>query len=144
MKIYSVLLLFVCLNLAGWMISELVSANVLISNAEVMPYDSEGILAQFNLATFTALAAGAGIAGLIGLITKQYVFAAGAALIWTVGIMFNASNWILNGFPRMIGILLADTGGFDIIVSTILTTLLTFYLFFFLAETLSQKPLVSQ
>lgn len=142
MRMYSIILFFVCLNLAGYIINYLVAGDVLVANQEVMPYGSEGILAQFNLATFTAIAAGAGIAGLIGVITKQYVFAAGAALIWTVGLMFNVGQWILNGFPRMIGILLNGTG-LDVIVSTVCTTLLTLYLFFFLAETLSQKPLVS-
>ncbi len=144
MRLYSVLLFYVCLNLAGFAISTLVVGNVLAPNAVYgeMPYGSTEILAQFNLATFTTIAAGAGIAGLIGLITKQYVFATGAALIWVLGCMFNVGQWLLNGFPRMIGILLNGTG-IDVMISTILTTILTFYLFFFFAELLSQKPMVS-
>lgn len=146
MRLYSILLFFICLNLSGYAISTLVTAEVLVANKEVMPYGSTEILSQFDIYTFTAWGIGAGIAGLIGLITKQYVFAAGATLIWTLGIMFNVSNWILNGFPRMIGILIGgspELAPFSLLVQSILTTMLTFYLFFFLAEILSQKPMVS-
>jgi hypothetical protein len=140
-----VLLFFICLNLAGIAISTLVDYDILVGNKEVMPYDSSAVLAEFNLTTFATIGVGAGIAGLIGLITKQYVFAMGAALVWTLGCLFNVGQWLLDGFPKMVGVLLAgpELAPLALLVQTICTAMLTFYLFFCFAEILGQRSMVS-
>jgi apolipoprotein N-acyltransferase len=107
-----------------------------------MPYTLSDVNSQFSLFTFSATNVtygiiGAGIAGLIGLITKQGMFAIIAALIWVVGVFLNIFNWILNGFPLMLNILLAGTG-LEFIAYVVESFVLVLF-FFFLASILSQR-----
>ncbi len=145
MRLYSVLLFFICLNVAGYLVNLLIANNV-IGNPSVtqttLPYSGSDVATQFAITTFVMGAAGSGIAGLFALITKQYVYASGATLIWIVGLLINVVTWFTNGFPQLLGFLLGGTG-LEGLVSAIFMPILTFYLFFFLAETLSQKPMVS-
>jgi hypothetical protein len=120
--------------MAGYIISQLVAQGAMVGDVLLMPYSSTDLLAQFSLTTFAVMGAGAGLAGLIGLITKQYMFAAGAAAIWCVGLFFNVGNWLLNGFPMMMSILLGGTG-LDFL-SVVFTVGFTLIFFFGLANTL--------
>jgi hypothetical protein len=139
MRAWSLIIFFLSLNFAGIIISYLIGGDVIVgSDSVVMPYSTDQILSQFTLTTFAISAVGGGIAGLIGLITKQYVFAAGAAVIWILGIFFTLGNWILNGFQLMLNILLAGTG-LDFL-GTILYAFFLVFFFFFLAGTISQNP----
>lgn len=138
MRAYSLILFFLCLNLAGYIVSQLVSADVIMGSSEVMPYSSGGILTQFNLTVFATIGVGAGIAGIVAIITKQYVFASVVTVIWVVGLLFNVGNWILNGFPTMMGILLPPELSF---MQVVFTAIVTFIFFFLLAETLGGKQM---
>lgn len=142
MNAKTLIMFFLCLNCAGIIISALVSADVLTADQSVMPYTTDQIKEQLNLFTFSASniaygLLGAGIAGLIGLITKSGTFAVSAAVIWILGIFLNLATWITNGFSVMIGILLpSDLWYMSYIVEAFVLS--TF--FWFLAGTLTQRP----
>lgn len=128
--------------MAGFIISSLISLEVLTGNQTVMPYNYQDIQNQFNLFTFSASniaygLLGAGIAGLIGIITKQGTFAVSAAVIWILGIFLNIGTWITSGFSVMMGILLPPELSF---MSYILCAVVTMTFFWFLAGTLTQRP----
>jgi hypothetical protein len=142
LKIYTLILFFLAFNASGYIIANLVSLGVLTGNSDVMPYTLTDVNSQFSLFTFSATNVtygiiGAGIAGLIGLITKQGMFAIIAALIWVVGIFLNIFNWVLNGFPMMLNILLAGTG-LEFMAYVVESFVLVLF-FFFLASILSQR-----
>lgn len=133
---------FLAFNAAGYIIANLVGLGVLTGNSGVMPYTLDQVNSQFSLFTFSSQnvaygIVGAGIAGLIGWLTKQGMFAVIAALIWVVGIFLNIFNWILNGFPVMLNILLAGTG-LEFMAYVAESFVLVFF-FFFLASILSQR-----
>jgi len=142
LKLWFLLVFFLSFNAAGYIIANLVGLGVLVGNSNVMPYTIEQVNSQFNLLTFSVQnvtygLVGAGIAGLIGLITRQGIFAITAALIWVVGVFLNVFNWILNGFPLMMNILLAGTG-LEFVGYIVESVLLAFF-FFSLAGILSQR-----
>jgi apolipoprotein N-acyltransferase len=142
MKIYTLILFFLAFNAAGYIIANLVGLGVLTGNSSVMPYTLDQVNSQFSLFTFSTQnvaygIVGAGIAGLVGWLTKQGMFAVIAALIWVVGVFLNIFNWILNGFPVMLNILLAGTG-LEFMAYVAESFVLVFF-FFFLASILSQR-----
>lgn len=142
MNAKSLITFFVCLNVAGYIIASLINLDVLTANQEVMPYTATQIANQFNLFTFSATNVaygllGAGIAGLIGLITKQGYFAVSAAVIWMLGVFLNIGTWLTSGFSVMMGILLPPELSF---MSYVISTFVTFIFFWFLAGTLTQRP----
>jgi len=142
MKIYTLILFFLAFNAAGYIIANLVGLGVLTGNTSVMPYTLDQVNSQFSLFTFSTQnvaygIVGAGIAGLVGWLTKQGMFAVIAALIWVVGVFLNIFNWILNGFPVMLNILLTGTG-LEFMAYVAESFVLVFF-FFFLASILSQR-----
>jgi hypothetical protein len=142
MKIYTLVLFFLAFNAAGYIIANLVGLGVLTGNTSVMPYTLDQVNSQFSLFTFSTQnvaygIVGAGIAGLVGWLTKQGMFAVIAALIWVVGVFLNIFNWVLNGFPVMLNILLTGTG-LEFMAYVAESFVLVFF-FFFLASILSQR-----
>jgi len=143
MKAWSVILFFLCFNAAGYIIGQLAALNVLSLAKSEMPYGVSDISSAFSLNVFSANnigfgLLGAGIGAIIGIITKQYVFATGIILVWLVGTFLNLTNWILNGFPTMLNILLAGTG-LEFIAYVVESITLAIF-FMFLAGILSQRP----
>lgn len=138
MKLWTLLVFFISLNASGYIIANLVTAGVLVGNTSVMPYSMNDISVAFDPVKVFSAAAGIGIAGLFGLITRQGIYAITAALIWVVGIFLNVVSWMLWGFPLMLNVLLAGTG-LEVIVPAIAGAFLPAFFFFSLAGILSQR-----
>lgn len=145
MKAWHLILFFICLNLSGYVIANLMADDIIASSDKMeMPYTIEEIQNQFSPFSFSVTnialgVLGAGIAGLIGLLLKQGTFAIYAVVIWLVGTFLNIASWVIFGFPKFMVFLLAGTG-LDYL-SYVFTTLLYLFFFWFLAETLAQRPL---
>jgi hypothetical protein len=150
-KAYSVILFFLCLNASGLITGALIDRGVLMGSASAMPYTSTDVSSRFSFSIFNISlesiafgAVGAGLAGIIGLITKQGIFAIYAILIWLVGIFSGVAQWVLGGFGQMIDLLLLGTG-LDTLFPAPLSIGLIFngfmlsFFFFWLASILSQR-----
>ena len=98
-------------------------------NLIVTPLD---ITNTFSLAVFGSLTAGGAILGVIAIVLRQYVYAAGVLLIWVIGLLLPIVWWFIAGLPMMLAAVLAP---FDL--TWLITTIVAFatvHLFFFLAE----------
>jgi hypothetical protein len=90
----------------------------------------------FSLVVFGALAGGGVLMGLAALITRQYVYAAGAILIWVVGILSGIGAWLLAGVPIMLNALLPVEVQW---VSYVVVAFFALSFFMFLVEVASQR-----
>jgi len=136
MKAYSVILFILCLNIAAWL---LVQSETLPVGQELY-YSPTDLSTIFSIDAFTieALAIGGGLAGIIAWLTKQYVFASLALVIWVISIMFNIGKGLLLGVPIMLATLLPEE---LIYLSQAVTALFAFILFMFFIEIASQRQI---
>lgn len=151
MKAYNVIVFFLSLNFSGLIIAALVTQGILMGNASSMPYNTTDVSNQFSFSIFNVSlenvaygVLGAGLAGIIGLITKQGIFAIYAILIWLVGIFSGIAQWVLGGLGKMIDLLLVDTGLDTLLpapfsIGLIFNGFMLAFFFFWLASILSQR-----
>jgi hypothetical protein len=141
---FSLVMFMFCLNVAAWI---LMMGGLATSEGRYLVLVPSDISSLFNIQAFAAdnlvgtlssLALGMGIAGLVGIITRQGVYAAGVILIWVACIMFTPLYMILNGVPALMSALLpAEISwlglGFQAFFNVI------FFMFFI--ETFSQRQI---
>jgi len=101
----------------------------------ISPFDLSN---QFSLTVFGALGVGGAILGLASLLTRQYVYAAGALLIWIVGVFLPIGQWFLLGAPIMLGAILPPEVGY---LTHVVTAFFALVLFMFLAEIVGQRQI---
>lgn len=143
---YSLLLFFVCLNLA----------TVLIATTNAFPnpgVSSDDITSMSNMFTLeTILAAGiGGVAALVGGILMQNVFlGAMAGILWVFGSLIAPIRWIVVGFPTLVSTVLrvmcenAGIGAVETAVVSnlflgIFTVMFSVVFFMFIMELFSQR-----
>jgi hypothetical protein len=150
MRIWSLILFFLCFNASGYIIAQLVANNV-FTNAMILGNTNStsgqttitDIHNQFDIGVVFSASnimyglIGAGLAAVVGIIMRQGVFAIYVILIWIVGIFLGLFSWILNGFPKMLEIILAGTGLEWL--SYVLSTFMLAFFFMFLASLLAQR-----
>lgn len=140
MNVWSIVLFFVALNLASAVVAGLVDVGVMPSSKEIiMPYSIDNMKGTFSLDLIMGFTAGGALAGLIGIMLKQYTFGILAGAIWVCGLLFSVGQWVLMGFDLTMKLLLAGTGLEW--VSDVLYVLVLVGFFGFLAETLSQRSI---
>jgi hypothetical protein len=119
MRIWSIILFFVCLNLACIIVAAL-SVDPDGSGPEnaVLPFGSQQfkevyninqIETQFALSAILGGGVGFGV-GLIGIMLRQYTFGILAGPIWVVGILVGICAWVLGGLSIIIDLFLAGSG----------------------------------
>ena len=143
MKLWNIVLFFLCFNAAGYIIANLVALDVLMGDRTVTSDAMVDIKSRFDLgAKFNMQNIIGGILGIvaigaIGMFTGQGMMAVIGAIIWVIAMFIGIFDWITNGFGNMIAILLAGTGleFMGVVVGTIVTV----YFFFVLASMLSQR-----
>lgn len=140
MKVWSIVLFFVCLNLACALVSGLISAGVLgdAGSDFLAPYSLDNIISQFSFSTILGVGAGA-IVGLIGIMLKQYTFGVLAGAIWIVGSLTTIGTWVLSGLNVFLGLILAGTG-LEFIAPIVYVGVLVMF-FGLILEQLGNKPL---
>ena len=134
MRAYSLMIFVVCLNMSAFIINES-GALVQSQTLYISPFDVQN---QFSLGLFGALGVGGAILGLASLLTRQYVYAAGALLIWVIGIFLPIGQWILVGTPIILGALLPSEVAY---ISHVVTAFFALVLFMFLAEIVGQRQI---
>ena len=134
MKAYSLMMFVVCLNMSAFILSQ---SGAMTSSQElyISPFDLSN---QFSLTVFGALGVGGTILGLASLLTRQYVYAAGALLIWIVGVFLPIGQWFLLGAPIMLGAILPPEVGY---LTHVVTAFFALILFMFLAEIVGQRQI---
>ena len=140
MKAYSALFFMMCLNIAAVVLSEFQIVPAYSRTFGITPSD---ISSYFNINVFSALtiAIGGGVIGLIGILTKQNIYAIGIILIWVMGVMFKPISWILQGLPIVLDNLL-NVGGVDLSIFKYgIIALYDLIFFIFLAEIISQRQI---
>ncbi len=135
MKMYSFLVFFLCLNVAAFILNE---AGFYTETSELV-VSAEDISATFNWATLlTSLGVGGIVAGLVALLTRQYVYAAGALIVWAIGSMAPVIRWFFIGVPLMLGQLLPSGLEF---VSTVTQAFFAVIFFMFIIELVAQRSI---
>ena len=132
MRTFSLFLFVICLNMSAFIINQsgmIVTSQLLY----ISPFDVSN---QFNLILFAGVGIGGAISGIIGLLTRQYVYAAGALLIWVIGIMLPILQWFLIGAPIILAALLPSELGF---ISYVVEAFFYFILFMFMVEVATQR-----
>lgn len=125
MRAYSLLLFYLCLNLAAFI---LVSTDI-IPVGDWIEHTPTDISAMFSLTTFSALVAGGTIGGLVALLTRQYALSAGLILVWCVGILYEPISWVLIGVPKILNAILpAELSVLGTVVGVL--TSVVFFMFF--------------
>ena len=134
MRAYSLMIFVVCLNMSAFILSQ---SGAMTSSQElyISPFDVQN---QFSLGLFGALGVGGAILGLASLLTRQYVYAAGALLIWVIGIFLPIGQWILLGTPIILAALLPTEVAY---ISHVVTAFFALVLFMFLAEIVGQRQI---
>ena len=134
MRAYSLMIFVVCLNMSAFIINES-GALVQSQTLYISPFDVQN---QFSLGLFGALGVGGAILGLASLLTRQYVYAAGALLIWIIGIFLPIGQWLLLGTPIILAALLPAEVAY---ISHVVTAFFALVLFMFLAEIVGQRQI---
>ena len=134
MKAYSLMMFVVCLNMSAFILNQ---SGAMASSQElyISPFDLSN---QFSLTVFGALGVGGAILGLASLLTRQYVYAAGALLIWIVGVFLPIGQWFLLGAPLMLGAILPPEVSY---LTHVVTAFFALVLFMFLAEIVGQRQI---
>ena len=124
----------VCLNMSAFILNQ---SGAMASSQElyISPFDLSN---QFSLTVFGALGVGGAILGLASLLTRQYVYAAGALLIWIVGVFLPIGQWFLLGAPIMLGAILPPEVSY---LTHVVTAFFALVLFMFLAEIVGQRQI---
>jgi len=132
MRAYSVMLFVISLNLAAFILQQ---SGVSLASKQlyISPFD---ITNQFSLAVFGALAIGGGIIGVIGLITRQYVYASVALVIWVMGLLLPVAQWFLLGLPIMMSVLLPPEVSY---LTYVVSAFFAVIFFMFMVEIASQR-----
>jgi len=97
---------------------------------------STAITSVFDLTVFSIAI---GLAGIAGILTRQFIFGAGALLLWLVGVFYAPVMDIFVGVPRLINIILADSPVVATVIGGAITAITSIILFMFLFELLSQR-----
>lgn len=137
MKGWDLVWFYICVNLSAFI---LISSGVTPVSHELFA-DPSSFTVRFNLSTFsifTSFLAGGIAAGLIGIFTGQYAFAAGGFVIWVVLTLLEPFSWLLTGIPSIMNAL-----GAPIYVSTVVSTIFGVAFFFFFIELVTQRNITS-
>jgi hypothetical protein len=143
---WSLVLFFLALNVAGYIVSMLGSgSNPVIAGVGgngTSPYTPGQINSMFSLNVFSATNVGeallaGGIVALFGLMLRQGIFAIYAILIFVLGLFFNVAISVLTGFMSFMAWVFAGTGleGLGIVFEGFFLA----FFFFYLASILSQR-----
>jgi len=143
MRLWNVILLFICFNGAAIFIGQLVAADVLMLETKDAPYSMVSLQNVFDYRTIfsaqnigTGMLAG-GIGAIIMLVTRQGTYALYVILIFLIGTFIPIFSWIINGFGNIINIFLAGTGLETL--GYIVTAVFYAFFFFQIAGILSQR-----
>lgn len=137
MRPYSMFLfLAVCLNVSA---SIFYYAQIIPVRRELYATPTQ-ILAQFNFETLILLVIGGVGSGLIGILTRQYVAAAGIMVLWALGSLIEPLKWIFFGAPAMVSALLPADGSLWYIPS-VLQVFIGFSFFWFIIEIATQRQI---
>ena len=135
MKMYSVMLFVLCLNIAAFILNE----SAAFPTSQALSVNPSDVITQFNWTTLlTSLGTGGAVAGIVALLTRQYVYAAGALLIWSVGALSPLIRWFFIGAPLMLNALLPSELVF---ISIAVQAFFAIIFFMFIIEIVSQRQI---
>jgi hypothetical protein len=124
MKVSSLMYAVIFLNLAAFSI-HISGVFPVTRELWVNPTD---ITNTFNLTVFAVLGAGGAVIGVLGALFHTYTFAAGAILLWVIGIIMPIAQWFIGGLPIMMAALLpAELAWFSVVVGAVFA--MSFFLF---------------
>jgi hypothetical protein len=149
MKGEDLFLFLVCVNIAiFWTYSMGVIPSVGLPGNYTSP---QGIVDVFRIENLkitdlSLLVGGSLFAGIVGILTKQYVFAGVVILIWIVSNLLGPIGMLVNGFPKMvteviliIGSNSAEAQSLSSIVGWVVTALYVYTMFMFFISILGQR-----
>jgi hypothetical protein len=134
LKPWSLIWFLICLSVAAFIIA----TAQMLPNTSILVYNPSDFSSMFSIAVFGSFVAGGTITGIISLITKQYVFASVALLLWVIGIMLNIAGSFVANLPLILGFIIPSELWF---ISTSLEALVGVILFVFFVEIATQRQI---
>jgi hypothetical protein len=132
MKMWSPMLFMICVNLAAFMLN----ASGLYPVGSALWISPSDMTSTFTLSIFAGVGLGGAIVGIIALITRQFVYATYALIIWIAGVLLPIAQWFLGGVPIMLAYLLPSELWF---VTSSIEALMLILFFMFFVELFSQR-----
>jgi hypothetical protein len=133
MKAYTLIFGFICINFASFALN----ASGVVPVSRELYVNPTDVSNTFSLTIFAALGAGGAVLGLIGLITRQFYMAAGALVIWVIGIMLPIVQWVFVGLPIMLTALVPSELSW---LTGMIGAFFAISLFMFMAELAAGRP----
>lgn len=144
MKAYSVMLFLIAINISVYIL--------IVSGAWAGQYP-EGYaspeamsdifkLQNVDLTQIIMIGIGGLLGGILALVTRQFVFASVALLIWVVCVLFTPIGWIITAFPLTVKSLALMSGAptaIADITEVVLSAFYVFIFFMFILEIASQR-----
>jgi len=134
MKVYSLMVFYLCLNMAAFIINQ----SGAFATSQELYINPLNVSNQFSLTVFGGLLAGGAIIGIIALITRQYVYASIALVVWVIGLILPVAQWFLLGTPIILAAILPPEISY---VSTVVSAFFAFIFFMFMIEIASQRQI---
>jgi hypothetical protein len=128
------MLFYICLNIAAYILN---ASGALMVSQElyINPLD---ISNRFSLTIFVGLTVAGGLTGIIALITRQYVFASVALVIWAVGLLVPIGQWFLLGVPIIMNAIVPSELSY---LTYAVSAFMAFIFFMFMMEILTQRQI---
>ena len=147
MKAYSVMLFLVCINISVYVLA---FSDVFPVSGYPEGYTGPTSLTNLfkieNVDLTKIFVAGTGtiLLGLAALLTKQYVFASVAILIWIIGIFLTPIGWVITGFPLLTKSIAEMAGApseVALMFQTVTSAFYAFIFFVFIMEIAGQRQI---
>lgn len=146
MKMYSLVLFFVCLNLA----TMIITTTEAFPNPVVASTSDTQMTGLFNLSNFWIAGLGGAASIVTGALLANVFLGAFAGLVWVFGCLIGAVNWVFTAFPNLVGSIIkvmcqnAGIVGLQVDVisglfSSIFAVLFSVVFFMFIMELFSQR-----
>lgn len=136
MRLFSILMFLLALNVAAYILHHS-GAFVVSQELYASPERAESV---FNLVTLqnavVGVVGGVGVAVLVSLITRQYVYATGALILWVIGVLFEPIMWFFVGVPVMLNAL-----GAPVLIVGAVEAFFAFTFFMSILELASQRTI---
>lgn len=134
-KMYSFLFFFICLNVAAFIINE----AAFLPESEELAVTPTDVMATFTWENLLlSLGVGGAIAGIVALLTRQYVYAVGALIIWAIGSLTPVIQWFFIGVPLLLNSVLPSEISF---IGSVVQGLFAVVFFMFIIELTAQRQI---
>ena len=133
MKMYSMFFFVICLNISAFIIAQ----SSMSSAGQELVWSPEQMAAVFNWQSFAvSLGIAGSVTGLLMVLTKQFMYASLALILWAISMLWKPLEWFVAGVPLMLNVLLPTELWY---ISAVIEGVFAMIFFFFIIEVATQR-----